>query len=160
MLWFLFPPWKYLNPSQGVKPQNVENQDPCISQLIQKDMCKNQEWVEYQTKEMKHFSWESTFFGNKRMSYWGRRRQRHHEFLCKSHKVVSNRSKGHPCSLNSPQLRSWQKLIEPFLNTQALNISFKNSLQGVEDCNKPTSGYLMDATSLSISMRHLCWTWE
>lgn len=38
--------------------------------------------------------------------------------------------------------------------------SFKNPLQGVADCNKPTLAYLVDATSQSNSMRHLYWTWE
>ena len=80
------------------------------------------------------------------------------------HGVASTRLMAHPCSLwcrqyfrqwSSPQLRLWQKLVEPFLNTRAMSSSFKNSLQGVEDCNKPTLGYLMGATSQSINMRHL-----
>ena len=77
-----------------------------------------------------------------------------------SHRVASMRPMDHPCSSKSPQLRPWQKPVEPFLNTWAMNSSFKNSFQGVEDCNKPTLGYLVDATSWSISMRHLYWTWE
>ena len=77
-----------------------------------------------------------------------------------SHRVASMRLMGHPCSLKSPQLRPWQKPVEPFFDTRAMNSSFKNSLQGVEDCNKPTFGYLVDATSQSINIRHLYWTWE
>ena len=77
-----------------------------------------------------------------------------------SHRVTSMRLMGHSCSSKSPQLRPLQKPVEPFLNTWAMNSSFKNSLQGVEDCNKPTLGYLVDATSRSISIRHLYWTWE